>query len=307
MLSLYRRTVLGVAHLEPVERLVRRYGYRLGAKRFVAGHDVAEALPALDTLVASGRLPLIDVLGEYVRSEGDARAMAATIGETLETLHARGHEVVASVKPTQLGLGLDADLALELATDVARRAEALGGRIALDMEDARYTDATLALLRALWSSGATRASTVVQAYLHRSPDDLDALLADAPRPSEIRIVKGAYREEPSLAHQDRATIRRAFLALCERALDAGAQVNVATHEESLLAEAIAFARGAGALDRVELQLLYGVKPRLQLALVESGRRVRIYTPIGHDWYGYYSRRLAERPANLALVVRGLVG
>jgi proline dehydrogenase len=309
MLSLYRRTVLGVAHFLPVERLLRRHGHRLGARRFVAGHSVAEALPALAEIVASGRSLLVDVLGEYVRSADDARSMQASILATLDDLHAHDHERVVSVKPTQLGLGLDPALAEELALDVALRAEGYGGRIALDMEDARFTDATLALLRSLWRGGATRSSTVLQAYLPRSPDDLGGLIADAPDPRslEVRIVKGAYQEDPVVAYQDLPTIRRAFVALCERTLLAGARANVATHDERLLAETLAFARGADAGDRVELQLLYGVKPRLQASLVAEGHRVRVYTPIGHDWYGYYSRRLAERPANLALVLRGLAG
>lgn len=310
MLNLYRRTVLGIAGFGPVASAMQRYGTRLGARRFVAGDDVAEALPALETLRASGREAIVDVLGEYVSTQDAARAMAADVAIVVETLVRAGIAPVVSVKPTQVGLALDADLAAEQALALALDAEAAGGRLALDMEDARYVDATLELLERLWSGGAVRASGVLQAYLHRTPADLEAMIAAAPDPHalEVRIVKGAYAERPELVVGDVPAVRRAFTALCERAWRAGARVNVATHDERLILEAAAFARGARlSAEQLEFQLLYGVKPGLQRSLVDAGHRVRIYVPIGRDWYGYFSRRLAERPANLAVVLRGLVG
>ena len=124
----------------------------------------------------------------------------------------------------------------------------------------------------------------------------------------MRIVKGAYHEPPEVALQDMPAIRRAYLAACERAWQLGAKVDVATHDEALIREATAFARGAGLpRDRYELQLLYGVRPLLQERLVAEGHPVRLYVPVGADWYGYFSRRLAERPANVAVVLRGILG
>ncbi len=310
MLNLYRRGVLGVAALEPVSRLARRHGWRLGARRFVAGQDPDEALPALREIVASGRQVIVDVLGEYVADAAAAQAMAAEVAFTITTLAQAGLAPVVSVKPTQVGLALDADLAAEQVRALASQAEAAGGKLTLDMEDVRYVDATLALLERTWQAGAGRTSGVLQAYLLRTPTDLETMLAAAPDPValEVRIVKGAYAEEPSLTLSDMAAIRRAFMDLAERAWRAGAQVNVATHDERLILEAAAFARGAGlAPGKLEFQLLYGVRPKRQRALVEEGHRVRIYVPVGRDWYGYFSRRLAERPANLAFVLRGLVG
>lgn len=310
MLRLYRRGVLGVAGLPPVARLATRHGYRLAARRFVAGESPAEALPALLDLRARGFEVILDVLGEYVVDADAARAMHVEVAGSIETLARAGIPPVVSVKPTQLGLALDAELATEHALGLALDAEAAGGKLALDMEDVRYVDATLELLRRLWAGGAQRASTVLQAYLHRTPADLEALLAASsdPRAMEVRIVKGAYAEAPEHVHGDMRIIRRAFTELAERAWRAGAQVNVATHDERLIREAAAFARGA-ALERgaIEYQLLYGVKPALQRALLDDGQRVRLYVPVGRDWYGYFSRRLAERPANLALVLRGLFG
>ena len=310
MLNLYRRAVLGVAGFAPVVEVAKRYGPRLGARRFVAGDDAASALAALSDLRASGREVIVDVLGEYVATADAARAMAVEVAATIETLARAGIAPVVSVKPTQFGLAIDRDLAAEHVLQLALDAEAAGGTLALDMEDVRFVDGTLELLTRTWAGGAARTSGVLQAYLHRTPDDLEALIAAAPDPAalQIRIVKGAYAERRDLVHGDMRAIRRAFVALSERAWRAGAQVNVATHDERLILEAAAFARGANlSAGKLEFQLLYGVKPGLQLALAEAGHGVRIYVPIGRDWYGYFSRRLAERPANLAVVLRGLVG
>ncbi|MBW6456307.1 MAG: proline dehydrogenase family protein [Trueperaceae bacterium] len=308
MLSLYRRAVLGVAGIGPVERWSRRHGWRLGARRFVAGESIEDALPSLRALVEQGRSLVVDILGEYVSQRASAASMAGGVAGTIDALARAGLPPVLSIKPTQLGLTFDPDLAAELATDLAMRAEAVGGRVCLDMEDHRFVDGTLELLGRLRRAGATRSSTVLQAYLHRSPADLEALLTDAPAGSELRIVKGAYHEAAGVALQDGAAIRRTYLALCERAWQLGAKVNVATHDDGLIREAAAFVRGARlARDRYELQLLYGVRPRLQQRLVDDGHPVRLYVPVGADWYGYFSRRLAERPANAAVVLRGILG
>lgn len=307
MLSLYRRAVLGLAVVPTVERIARRHGWRLAASRFVAGENVADALPALHGLLRDGRTLILDFLGEYVADEASARGMAEAVGDMLAALATAGIPPVVSLKPTQLGLSVDPDLATEFAVAIARRAEAGGGRVCFDMEDHRQVDATLALLGRVRAAGALGSSTVLQAYLHRTPADLEALLATAAR-SEVRIVKGAYHEPPAVALHDMAAIRRTFLALCERAWQLGAKVNVATHDEGLLQQVTAFLRGSGlARDRYELQLLYGVRPRLQQRLVDDGHPVRIYVPVGADWYGYFSRRLAERPANAAVVLRGILG
>ena len=308
MLNLYRRAVLGAAAVPGVETLARRYGWRFGVGRFVAGETLADALPALRALTADGRRVLVDVLGEYVRDAEAARAMGAAVAATVAGLAEAGMTPVVSVKPTQLGLGLDPALARDLAGGVARAAEQAGGRVCLDMEDHRYVDRTLALLADVRADGAPHTSTVLQAYLHRTPADLAALLAASPAGSEVRIVKGAYREGADVVLQELPAIRRAFVAACETAWRAGARVNVATHDERLILEATAFARGAAVgADRYELQLLYGVKPALQRRLVAEGHPVRVYVPIGADWYGYFSRRLAERPANAVVVLRGLFG
>lgn len=303
----YRSTVLAIADAPWIKRFLTRNGWRLGVGRFVAGRDVTEAVPKLQAIEATGKGVILDVLGEFVTTEAAARVTAERIAASIDVVREAGIEPYFSVKPTQLGLGVSYDLALELATGIADRLAAAGGRLCLDMENSPQVEATLRLLESLRAAGHTHVSTVLQSYLHRTPDDLARLLALTP-PPPLRIVKGAYKEPPEVAMQGKQDVEAAFERLVATMFEAGGQVNIATHDERLIERLLAFAKGAGlSRDRYEIQLLYGVKPGLQDRLAAAGEPVRLYVPFGDDWYGYYSRRLAERPANLMLVVRGLFG
>ena len=324
--TLYRRVVLATADAGFVKRFVERYGWRLGVGRFIAGPDVESAIPKFLAMQASGKRLILDALGEFVTSEAEARSSAASIVHAVEAAAAAGVETYFSVKPTQLGLGVDTELAHELAGDVAARLAAVSGRLCLDMESSPYVDATLDLLERLRSEGHTHVSGVLQSYLHRTSADLERLLTLSPTP-DIRVVKGAYKEPPEHAMQSKVEVDAAFVVLVERAFAAGAHVNVATHDERLLERLLASIDTTGAggsaghgaavaatevgderhARSYEVQMLFGVRPGLQDRLVAAGRPLRVYTPFGSDWYGYYSRRLAERPANLGVVVRGLFG
>ena len=305
--SVYRNVVLAVADAAPVRRAFQRYGMRMGVRRFVAAEDLDDALNTLEELERSGRHSIFDLLGEFVDTEHGARAMTERILATLDGMAQRNVSNHMSVKPTQLGLGVDPGLALENAMRVMERATTLGGHVCLDMENAPYVDGTLDLFEALRGAGYVNVSTVLQSYLRRTKDDLDRLLRLSPKPP-IRIVKGAYRESAEVAFQDKAVVDERYREMAYRVLDAGAKANIATHDQSIIREVTAYVRGADLPpDSFELQLLYGVAPQLQDRLVGAGYPVRIYVPYGEDWYGYYARRLAERPANLAFVVRGLFG
>lgn len=305
--TIYRNVVLGVADAAPVKRVFERYGMRMGVRRFVAAETLPEALDALEAVERSGKRIIFDLLGEFVDTPERAAEMTARILETLDGMAARGVSNHMSVKPTQLGLAVDRDLAYENARRVLERALARESHICLDMENVPYVDGTLDLFERLRLEGFHNVSTVLQSYLHRTGDDLERLLALSPTPP-IRIVKGAYRESADVAYQDKAAVDARYRELAFRVLEADAKANVATHDESIIREVAAYVQGAGlGADRYEFQLLYGVAPQLQDRLVAAGYPVRIYVPYGEDWYGYYSRRLAERPANLAFVVRGLFG
>lgn len=304
--QIYRRALLGVAGAPPVRDTIERFGGRFGVSRFVAGATLEEALPAVRELQDSGRLVILDLLGEYVTDASEAGSVSESVRATVAQLAALDPVPTVSVKPTQLGLGIDAELAFEHAAAVLDEARASGTSVCLDMENSVYVERTLTLFERLHASGRDNAATVLQSYLYRTPEDLERLLAIGAK-LELRIVKGAYREGGDVAHQAKGEVDRAFRDLVFRGLDAGAKIAVATHDERLLSEVGAYVRGAGlGPERYEFQLLYGVRPQLQSTLARS-HPVRIYVPFGRDWYGYFSRRLAERPANLAFVLRGLFG
>ncbi len=310
--ALYRNTTLAIAGAKPVKSVIGRYGWRLGVGRFVAGEDIRSAVPVLLAIQASGRRVILDLLGEFVESESASRAVADAVKECVAVARASGVEPYFSVKPTQLGLGVGSELAFELADGIASVIGAAGGHLCLDMENVPYVDGTLDLYDALRRAGHHHVSTVLQSYLFRTPDDLDRLSGIAAAypgvTTAVRLVKGAYRETAEHAIQDVAGIEEAYRTLAYRALGAGLKLNVGTHDEGLQRELLAYAKGAAlGHDRYEVQMLYGVKPQLQERLSAAGLPVRVYVPFGSDWYGYFSRRLAERPANLAFVARGLFG
>ncbi len=305
--DLYRRVVLATAGAPWVRGFVERHGFKLGVGRFIAGRDVAEALPKLQAIQAAGKGVIIDVLGEFVTSEAEARESSRRISEAVPIVKGAGVQPYFSVKPTQLGLGVSPALALELADDLATQVRSVGGYMCLDMESSDHVDGTLGLFRALRASGHDHVATVLQSYLHRTPQDLEDLLELDPRPT-LRMVKGAYNEPAQVALRSKEAVDDALVQMVARGVAAGAHVDIATHDERLLDRALAHVDAAGlAPDRYGVQMLYGVKPGLQDRLAAAGRPVRLYVPMGDDWYGYYSRRLAERPANLAVVVRGLFG
>ncbi len=306
-MSSYRDLVLAVAQWTPLERFARRRGLRLGAARFVAGEHLRDGVRVAHEIAAAGKYPILDLLGEFIDTPERAESMADGIRAAIDALAEVTGPRMLSIKPTQVGLGIGRQVALDHLRPLAALAARLDVRIALDMEDHPRVDDTLAILEELHDEGHTHVSTVLQSYLYRTSDDLDRLLARTPVP-ELRLVKGAYKEPASVAYADKADVDKSYRTLLERMLGGGGIVHVASHDEAMI-DAARTQRDALGLprERVTFQLLYGVKPRLQADLVRDGEAVGVYTPFGEDWYGYFTRRLAERPANLAFVLRGLLG
>jgi proline dehydrogenase len=212
--------------------------------------------------------------------------------------------VNVALKLTHLGLELGEELAHENVARVVRHAAALGNFVRIDMEQSQFVDATLRIHRRLREAGLDNVGTVLQSYLYRSEDDLRELLPLRPN---VRLVKGAYLEAPSVAYARKADVDAAYVRLLATALPAAARTAVATHDERLIGHALAFAQRDGiGRDRFELQMLYGVRTQLQGQLAGRGYTVRVATPFGPEWYPYLMRRLAERPANLLFFARSLV-
>ena len=274
--------------------------------RFVAGETLDEALGTLERLRAAGLRTTVDVLGESVDSAAAARTAADAYVDVLDALAARGLDGNVSVKLTQMGLDMDPALARENVERIVTRAATHGSFVRIDMEDHSKTDATLDLWRAVrpFNRASGDTGVVIQAALRRSASDLEAIVAEQGR---VRLCKGAYKEPESVAFVDRAEVDQAYGALMETLLREGTFPAIATHDERLIRRAIRFARDAGIVrDRFEFQMLYGVRRDLQEQLCRAGYGVRVYVPFGTEWYPYFMRRLAERPANVAFVLRSVL-
>jgi proline dehydrogenase len=279
---------------------MRRYGMRLGAARFVAGETLAEALVVLAELNAKGLHANTTLLGEDVTSAEETSAVVAEYREVLDRIAERGLRVNLALKLTHLGLLIDEELAYSNLRELVTHAASRDNFVRIDMEHSDVVDATLRIYRRLREDGHANVGCVLQAYLYRTPDDLESLLPLAPN---LRLVKGAYLEPPEIAYPRKADVDGAYRRLLGRALAGGAYVAVATHDESLIEHTIGLGYDR---DRFELQMLYGVRPSLQLELIARGFKVLVATPYGPQWYPYLMRRLAERPANLLFLLRNLV-
>jgi proline dehydrogenase len=219
----------------------------------------------------------------------------------LDAIAERGLDANVALKLTHLGLLIDEQLAFENVAAVVDHAGGLGNFVRIDMEQSALVDATLRTYRRLRESGRDNVGTVLQAYLYRTPRDLEELLPLAP---SLRLVKGAYLEPPEVAYPAKTDVDAAYARLAERMLEGGAYLAAATHDERLIEHVIAAAQARG--KPFELQMLYGVRPTLQLDLVRRGHKVLVATPYGPEWYPYLMRRLAERPANVLFFLQSLV-
>jgi proline dehydrogenase len=272
------------------------------SRRFVAGLSLDDAIAAVAAVNALGMSASLDPLGENVASPAAAEQAAATARTILQTIHQRQVDANLSVKLTQLGLDLGLDFAREQLHTVLGVARERGNFIRVDMEGSPYTAATLDLVEELHAQGAP-VGTVVQAYLHRTAGDVERLLA---RGIRLRLVKGAYREPANLALQAKPEVDANYVRLMRRLLDSGLYHAIATHDERIINATIAYALERKlAPEAFEFQMLYGIRRDLQRRLQQQGWRVRVYIPFGPEWYPYFMRRLAERPANLLFLLRNL--
>jgi proline dehydrogenase len=302
--SLPRAAILHAADSTRLQQLVQRHGRRVGAGRFVAGETLDECVRTLRKLNDAGLYANTTLLGEAIPTRQGAAAVTEEYERIVEGLVAEGLQANVALKLTHLGLTFDEEVAYANVARLVARAEELGTFIRIDMEQSAYVEATLRTYERLRSEGHDAVGTVLQAYLYRSPDDLERLLPSKPN---LRIVKGAYLEPASIAHPEKRDVDRAYVQLVERGLGDGAYIAVATHDEKIIRHVQAFtAREDIPRDRFEFQMLYGVRPALQRSIAAQGYKVLVAAPYGPDWYPYLMRRLAERPANMAFFLRNLV-
>ncbi|HXW76847.1 MAG TPA: proline dehydrogenase family protein [Candidatus Eremiobacteraceae bacterium] len=299
-----RSALLAAANNVRLQRLVMKNAKRFGAARFVAGETWPEFLHALQQMNAEGFRVAASLLGEDVRSPDEAAAVAQEYRQLLARLAEAGANATVALKLTHLGLLLDPELAYRNIKSILDAAAASSQFVRIDMEQSAVTTATLDIYRRLRADGISNVGTVLQAYLFRTQDDLAALLPLAPN---LRLVKGAYLEPPAVAFPKKADVDGNFSALIERSLSGDGFTAIATHDEAIIERSIDFIRQRTIPRRAyEFQMLYGVRPRLQQSLLRRGFPIRIAAPYGSQWYPYFMRRLAERPANLFFFVSSMV-
>ena len=304
-----RRMLLAAADNDRLRHLATTAPVARGvARRFVAGETLDEAMAVVADRNAAGLAVTLDHLGEAVDDPTASRQAVDVYVHTLDAVGKRGLDASVSVKASQFGLARDPDRCRTLVGEIADAAARAGTHLTIDMEGSALTAATVDLVLALRDEGHDHVGCAVQAYLHRTPDDVDRLLATG---ASLRLCKGAYDEPADIAHQDREAIRDAYVHVAGQMLEAGAagggRPRFATHDHLLLHRVRAeVARRGLRDDAYEVQTLYGVRPDWELELVRRGVAVRVYVPFGTRWYPYLVRRMAERPANLQLFLRALV-
>ncbi len=298
-----RGALLGAADNRGLQGFVTKHGRRLGAYRFVAGETLDEFMDAVRVTNAHGMRVAAGLLGEDVRNRDDASAVAGEYCKILDRFAAAGADANVALKLTHLGLLIDRDLATANLAAVATKAAEHRNFVRIDMEQSSHTDETLDIYRELRARGVDNVGAVLQSYLYRSEADLRSLLPLAP---SLRLVKGAYLEPPDIAFPRKRDVDRNYIKLLELCLRESRFTAIATHDDAIIEHAIGFVQGnAIPGERFEFQMLYGVRPKLQAAVVKRGFALRIAVPFGSQWYPYFMRRLAERPANVLFMLRSM--
>jgi proline dehydrogenase len=297
-----------IAQSQTLKKLASRYGMRKPssfARRFIAGETAAEAIEAASAVEGRAMAVTLDLLGESVTSLDKADAATRDYIAVIDAMIASGVGRNISLKLTQLGLDVDKASAIDNLRKILERAEPVGFFVRIDMENSPYTELTLEIYELLWRHGYRQLGVVLQSALYRSEKDLEAINAFGGR---VRLVKGAYKEPKAVAYQKKADVDAAYARMLQTLITRGHDPAIATHDPAMIELARTIAREHGvAPDRFEFQMLYGVRRDLQAMLAKAGYRVRVYIPFGREWFPYFMRRLGERPANVAFVIRGILG
>jgi proline dehydrogenase len=275
------------------------------AGRFVAGETLETALAAVKQLNSKGISATLDLLGESVRNENEARKSARAYMEMLERIQESRLDANVSVKLTAMGLDISEDLCVANMQDILERAREQETFVRIDMESSGYTQKTLDIFyERLYPSFRGNVGIVLQSYLYRTASDVDEANKASAR---VRLCKGAYMEPATVAYPDKKDVDEAYLRCMRSLLSSGHYPAIATHDESIVVETKRFARDNDIGNSgFEFQMLYGVRRDLQEKLVREGHRMRVYVPFGTQWYPYLMRRLAERPANVAFITGNIV-
>ncbi|MCJ7842433.1 proline dehydrogenase [Lederbergia sp. NSJ-179] len=281
----------------------KKRGGHFAAGKIISGTDFESSIPILRELNHQGLSTTVDYLGEFVDSKEVANVRTDECIKTIKMIHQERLDSHMSVKMTSLGLDIDRQLVIDNMTRILDTAEKYGIMVTIDMEDSPRCQATIDLFKQ-FKEKYDCVSTVLQAYLYRTEQDLQALSAYKPF---LRLVKGAYKEPAEVAYPEKKDVDDHYKKLIEQSFHYGLYTAVATHDDNIIEYTKELAATLNIPhDQFEFQMLYGMRSQTQLELVEQGYKMRIYVPYGHDWYGYFMRRLAERPANIAFAFKGFI-
>ena len=307
IMSTLRSAFIALSRNQPLRHFSEQsaFGRRMSS-RFVAGMEIEDALRAARSLQDQGITSTLDSLGENVTTPQQARQSAEIYHRLLDAIHEKKLLANVSVKLTQMGMDLQPELAAEIVSGLVDHAVAVNSFVRVDMEGSEYTQPTIDLVRALHARPGNRGHVgiVIQAYLYRSSDDISALVSDGIR---IRLCKGAYKEPPDIAFPEKSDVDGNFVRLTRQLLVSGIYHGIATHDEAMIAAAKRFVK-ENRIEKssFEFQMLYGIRRDLQKKLVAEGYNLRVYVPFGSEWYPYFMRRLAERPANVLFLAKNMI-
>jgi proline dehydrogenase len=289
---------IGLSQNQFLNATAKKYGLKLGAQSVVAGTNIEETIKSIKELNAHGISCTVDNLGEFVFEKEEATQAKEQILKVIEAIHENQADAHISLKPTQLGLDIDYDFALSNLREIVAKANEYNMFINIDQEDYSHLQPSFDILDEL-SKEYDNVGTVIQAYFYNAQENLEKY-----KDFRLRIVKGAYKEPEQYAYQDKKDIDRNFIKLIEWHLLNGKFTSIATHDHNIINHVKDFVkRNNIPNDKFEFQMLYGFRKEMQLDLAKEGYNFTTYVPFGQDWYGYFMRRLAERPQNLNLVAK----
>ncbi|HJV45770.1 MAG TPA: proline dehydrogenase [Bacillota bacterium] len=302
METLMRNMFQSLGKSRSANKLAKKYGLRFGAGRFVAGESIKQATDAVRQLNADGRVATLDHLGEFVFTEEEANESAEGCIRTLDAIHQSGVTSNMSLKMTSLGLDISKELCMRNMKRILDRAKQYGNFVRIDMEDYAHCQISLDIYRELRQQY-DNVGIVIQAYLYRTEQDIKDLNE---LKANLRLVKGAYKESAEVAFPEKKDVDENYKKIIALHLKNGNYTAVASHDPAIIQFTKEFVKKENiAKDQFEFQMLYGICDEMQKELAQEGYRVRVYVPYGIDWFGYFMRRLAERPANVWFVLKNM--
>ncbi|GAA0588948.1 proline dehydrogenase [Virgibacillus siamensis] len=302
MEQLMRNFFLFLSNNKTLTRLAKKYGFKFGASRFVAGVDFEHASRKIKEINDDGFVVTVDHLGEFIDNEKEARESADECIHAIKIIHDKKLDSQLSLKLTSLGLDISEDLVMENIRRILDAGKQYNVTVTIDMEDQTRLDKTLNIFKELRNEY-DNLGTVLQAYLYRTEEDLENLDKYDPY---LRLVKGAYKEPEEVAFPDKKDVDENYKKLIKQSLENGNYTAIGTHDDAIIAYVKQLEKDMGlSRNQFEFQMLFGIRIELQNKLVKEGYKMRVYVPYGDDWFGYNMRRLAERPANVMFVLKGV--